>query len=154
VTREESLELLQLRWPAVEQVVAHYNRDASAAVQRDGLVVHLTALSAERPSPEGEMQRDRYVFRLTFADYDDHAARIVLCNPDDPSVIGTGKQFYPRIEGNNVFVHDTFFCMPGERRCYEQGNHPEWKDRQHYHPDIVIGCLLELIRSPGYRGRL
>jgi hypothetical protein len=90
---------------------------------------------------------------LTFADYDEHAARIVLCDPNDRKIIGVAKQFYPSIEGNGVFNHDTFLCMSGERRCYEQGNHPEWRHQQHYHPDVVIGSLLELVRAPGYRGR-
>lgn len=153
MTNDESLELLERRWPAVEEVVAHYNQAAPAAVDRDGLVVHLSALSGERVAADGLRGRDRYIFRLTFADYDEHAARIVLCDPEDRRTVGNGKQFYPRIEGNGVFSHDTFFCMPGERRCYEQGNHFEWKDRRHYHPEVVIGSLLELIRAPSYRGR-
>jgi hypothetical protein len=153
VTREESLELLALRWPSVEELVARYNQAAPAEVDRDGLVVHLSALSGERAAADGQLLRDRYIFRLAFADYDEQAATIVLCNPEDRSTIGTAKQFYPSIEGNGVFSHDTFFCMPGDRRCYEQGNHPEWKDRRHYHPEIVIGSLLELVRAPGYRGR-
>lgn len=153
MTKEESLELLQLRWPAVVGIVTRYDRDASAEVDRDGLIVHLSALSAERPGADGQRQRDRYIFRLTFVDYDEHAARIVLCDPEDRSIVGSGKQFYPSIEGNSVFSHETFLCMPGDRRCYEQGNHAEWKDRRHYHPEIVIGSLLELIRAPGYRGR-
>jgi hypothetical protein len=153
VTREESLELLERRWPAVEELVARYSEAASAEVDREGLVVHLSALSGERAAPDGQRLRDRYIFRLAFADYDEHAATIVLCNPEDRETVGSGRQFYPSIDGNSVFSHDTFFCMPGERRCYEQGNHHEWRDRQHYHPETVIGSLLELIRAPGYRGR-
>ena len=44
--------------------------------------------------------------------------------------------------------------MQGDRRCYEQGNHPEWKLKEHYHPETVIGYLFALLRSPNYRGRL
>ena len=30
----------------------------------------------------------------------------------------------------------------------------EWKLKEHYHPESVIGYLFELLRSPKYRGRL
>jgi hypothetical protein len=154
MTREESLELLLTRWPAVEDVVRQYGGDPSADLPRDGLVVHARIFSLERPTVEGGWVRDPYMFKLDFADYDDHAARIWLCDPSDQTKVGVGRQFYPRIEGNGVFNHDTFFCMQGDRRCYEQGNHLEWKLKEHYHPEIVVGYLFELLRSPGYQGRL
>jgi hypothetical protein len=71
---------------------------------------------------------------------------------NDPTKVGVGRQYYPRIDGNGVFSHDTFFCMPGDRRCYELGNHLGWKRKEHYHPEIVIGSLFELLRSPAYKG--
>jgi hypothetical protein len=153
VTSQESLELLLERWTAVESVVREYGGDPHTDLSRDGLVVRLRILSAERPEA-GSRVRDLYLFKLDFADYDDHAPRLALCDPRDPAVVGVGKQFYPKIDGNNVFVHDTFFCMPGDRRCYEQSNHSEWRKKEHYHPEIVIGYLFELLRSPTYRGRL
>lgn len=152
MTNEESLELLLLRWSAVEEVVARYRREAAVEVLRENLVVFLSCLSAERTTVGAMPRRDPYLFRLDFADYDDHAARIFLCDPANRATIGSGKQFYPSIADNSVFSHETFLCMPGERRCYEQGNHPEWRGKQHYHPEVVIGSLLELIRSPTYRG--
>ena len=153
MTREESLELLLERWPAVENVVRQYGGDPAVDLSRDVLVVHVKILSAERPDPESGRVRDPYVFKLDFADYDDHASRIWLCDPDDRTKLGVGRQFYPQIDGNNVFNSEAFFCMPGDRRCYEQNNHAEWKRKEHYHPDIVIGSLFELLRSPSYKGR-
>jgi len=154
VTKEESLELLLERWPAVELVVRQYGGDPATDLSRDELLVHLRVLSAERSTPQGERVRDPYLFRLDASDYDEHAPRIQLCEPSDRTKVGVGKQFYPSIEGNGVFSHDTFFCMQGDRRCYEQGHHPEWKLKEHYHPDVVIEYLFELLRSPKYRGRL
>ena len=152
MTREESLALLLERWAAVETVVRQYGGDPVVVLSRDGLVVHVKAESGERPTSEGVKVRDPYVFKLDFTDYDDHAPRIWLCDPADPTRVGVGKQFYPRIEGNSVFNHDAFLCMPGDRRCYEQGNHQEWKRKEHYHPEIVIGSLLELLEPPNYKG--
>lgn len=154
MTKEESVALLLERWAAVEDLVRHYGGNPTADLSRDGVVVHVRILSRERPTPEGGRMRDAYIFKLDFADYDDHAPRIWLCDPEDKTKVGVGKQFYPKIDGNGVFNHDTFFCMPGDRRCYEQGHHSDWKLKQHFHPDVVIGYLFELLRSPSYAGRL
>jgi hypothetical protein len=153
VTDDESLELLQARWPAVVDTVAAFG-GVPEDLSRDGLMVLIRMRSRTRCGPDGKDVHDEYVFRLNFTDYDEHAPRIVLCNPADPAQQGNGKQFYPRIEGNNVFNHDTFFCMPGDRRCYEQGNHMEWKQKHHFHPDVVINSLYALIQSPHYKGRM
>jgi hypothetical protein len=132
-----------------------YGGDPAIDLRREDLIVHVRISSAERAADSGTRVRDPYVFRLDFVDYDDHAARIVLCDPCDAKArTGAGREFYPNIEGNQVFSHDSFLCMPGDRRCYEQNNHPEWKLKQHYHPDIVIGSLFALLQSPNYRGRL
>lgn len=153
MTPEETLSLLLERWPAVELVVSQYGGNPETDLSRDGLVMLVRILAQERVDAEGRAVRDHYVFKLDFADYDDHAPRVWACNPADPKAVGQGRQFYPKIAGNNVFSHETFLCMPGDRRCYEQGHHPEWKKREHFHPEIVIGSLFELLRSPGYEGR-
>lgn len=153
MTREESIALLLDRWPAVEAAVAEYGGDPSTDLSRSDLVVWIRILSRERIGPNGDRVRDPYVFKLDFADYDDHAPRIWLCDPARIERVGVGREFYPLIEGNGVFNHDTFFCMPGDRRCYEQGNHPEWKQKRNYHPDSVIISLFALVQSPQYRGR-
>ena len=154
MTAEESLELLQARWRAIEEVVKSYGGEPATDLTRDGLTVHVRVFSRERPTASGALERDLYVFRLWFQDYDDHAPRVWLCDPAEPTKLGIGRQFYPKIQDNNVFGHETFFCMPGDRRCYEQGNHPEWKRRDHYHPEVVIGSLFELLHAPGYQGRV
>jgi len=154
VTQEESVELLLERWAAVENLVRQYGGNPTTDLSRDGLVVYVTILSAERNTPECQRVRDPYLFKLEFADYDEHAPRIRLCDPDDRTKTGVGTQFYPRIESNGVFGHESFFCMQGDRRCYEQGNHGEWKSKEHFHPEVVLGYLFELLRSPNYRGRL
>jgi hypothetical protein len=153
VTREESLALLLQRWGAVENVVRQYGGDPTTDLSRDGIVVQVTIRSAERSTTDGGRTRDPYVIKLDFVDYDDHSARIYLCDPSDSTKVGVGKQFYPSIEGNSVFNHEGFLCMPGDRRCYESGNHQEWKKKEHYHPEIVIGSLFELLQSSSYKGR-
>jgi hypothetical protein len=154
LTADESFELLLARWPAVEDVVRQYGGDPTADLSRDGLVVYLRVMSAERVDEETRRVRDPYLFKLDFTDYDEHAARIWLCAPTDRTKVGIGKEFYPKIAGNGVFGHDSFFCMQGDRRCYEQGHHAEWRLKEHYHPDVVIEYLFELLRSPNYQGRL
>ena len=146
MTAEESERLLMERWPALEAVVREYGgdpaldlvRDTDAASPLGRLVVHVRIRSAGWIAPEGVQESDTYWFKLDFSDYDEHAPRIWVCDPRDHRNIGTGRQFYPAIPGNNVFGHDTFLCMPGDRRCYESGNHSEWRRREHYHPDVVI----------------
>ena len=152
--REESMALLDARWPEIERIVKDYGGDPATDLQGDGLVVHVRIWSRLRPVTGADPTRDLYLFQLDFVDYDDHAPRVCLCDPTDPSKVGSGKQFYPLIEGNGVFTSDTFLCMPGDRRCYEQGNHAEWIQRCHFHPEIVIQTLFELLRLPGYKGRM
>jgi hypothetical protein len=153
VIKEESVALLIDRWSALEGVVRHYGGDPATDLARDDLAVYLKIVSAKRSTQDGLHVRDPYWFRLEFDDYDDHGARIYVCNPDDRSKVGIGKQFYPVIDGNGVFNHEAFLCMPGERRCYE-GHHAEWKHKEHFHPEVVAGYLFELLRSPSYKGRL
>lgn len=161
MTGDESEVLLLQRWQALEEVVRSYEgdpatdviRDLDAAAARDRLIVHVRIRSTAWTTPDGVEERDSYWFKLDFIDYDEHAPRIWVCDPEDHRKVGSGKQFYPGIPGNGVFNHDTFLCMPGDRRCYETGHHPEWRRKEHYHPDIVIGSLFELIRSPTYQRR-
>jgi hypothetical protein len=150
---EESLQLLLRRWDSTVDVVRSYG-GTPGDIWRAGLILGVR-IYAERRDAAGNPVRDPYVFRLDFADYDDHAARVQLCDPSDPTRVGEGKEFYPLIDGNSVFSHEAFFCMPGDRRCYEHGTgqHKEWMEKHHYHPDIVIGSLFEILRSPGYRER-
>lgn len=154
MTPEESLALLAARWSRVEALVEGYGEDPSACLTRDCLVIRARIESREREVPGAPSTRDLYVFRLDFADYDEHAPRIFLCDPTDPTKIGTGRQFYPRIGNNNVFNHDGFLCMQGDRRCYESGHHPEWRQQQYYHPEVVLEFLFQLLRSEHYQGPL
>lgn len=152
MTVEESEALLAARWSAVEEVVRQYGGDPASDLTRDGVQVRVKMLSAKRVTPAGSL-RDPYIFQLSFNDYDDHAPRIRLCDPADPTKVGVGRQFYPTIEGNNVFGHETFLCMPGDRTCYETSGHLEWRLKQHFHPEVVVGYLFELVQSPTYKGR-
>jgi hypothetical protein len=153
VRADESEELLLERWPAVEQVVSALGGEPATDLARAKLVVVVRAIS--RPA-FGTKGGDLYVMRLVFDDYDEHAPRIWFCNPADPTQLGHGQQFYPKLEGNGsgVFAHAGFLCMPGDRRCYEAGHHAEWRRKEYFHPDVVIGHLLALVKSPNYRGRL
>lgn len=153
MSREESLLLLDARWPELENAVRRYGGDPAIDLVRDELVVHLRILARARTADGGRSVRDVYWFRLDFADYDEHAPRIYVCDPQDRSRMGTGRQFYPLMTGNGTFGHDGFLCMPGDRRCYDSGNHPEWKVRGHYHPDVVAEYLFELLTSHQYQGR-
>lgn len=151
---EESVDLLVDRWPLVERVITDLGGNPATDVSRDKLVVMVRAIS--RPAPDATTG-DRYVMRLVFEDYDEHAPKIWFCNPDDPTELGQGQQFYPKLEGSGggVFSHSGFLCMPGDRRCYDAGNHrDEWMKKEYFHPDAVIGALLSLVKSPNYRGRL
>jgi hypothetical protein len=153
VRPEESEELLLARWPEVERVVQSFGGDPSTDVSRDKLVVTVRATSCRSP---GAQQGDPYVMRLVFEDYDDHAPRIWFCNPNEPSQLGQGQQYYPKLAGNGsgVFSHAGFLCMPGDRRCYDAGHHAEWRKKEYFHPDVVIGHLLALVKSPNYQGRM
>jgi hypothetical protein len=150
---EESEELLVARWPEVERVVREHGGDPATDVLLDKLVVMLRATSSV---PSGATKGDLYVNRLIFEDYDDHAPRIWFCNPGDPTQLGQGQQYYPRLEGSGsgVFSHAGFLCMPGDRRCYDLGHHPEWRKKEYFHPEAVVGSLLALVKSPNYRGRM
>lgn len=162
MTGEESEALLLQRWAALEEVVRHYGGDPAqdlvravdATKARERLIVYVRIRSAEWTEPDGRRGHDTYWFKLDFVDYDDHAPRISVCNPNDYRSGANGKAFYPKIANNGVFSHDNFLCMPGDRRCYDDaGNHPEWRRKEHYHPDIVVLSLFELIRAPGYERR-
>lgn len=148
---EESEDLLVERWPAVERVVREHGGDPATDLSRDKLVVMLRATSRIRPGATGG---DLYVNRLVFEDYDDHAPRVWFCNPEDPTQLGQGQQYYPQLEGSGVFSHAGFLCMPGDRRCYDVGHHAEWRKKEYFHPETVIGYLLTLVKSPSYRGRM
>ncbi len=151
---DESLLLLEKRWEAVRRAVRECGGDPDANLTRDGLLIQIRILSRARTGADGASVRDAYVFRLHYADYDEHGPRLALCNPDDPKQVGTGQRFYPKLEGNATFNHSGFFCMPGDRRCYESGNHQEWKKKEYFHPDVIIESLYSLLQSPQYRGRI
>lgn len=151
---EESEDLLVERWPLVERVITDLGGEPTTDLSRAKLVVMVRAIS--QPCP-GAAAGDCYVMRLVFEDYDEHAPKIWFCNPADPTQLGQGQQFYPRLEGSGsgVFGHSGFLCMPGDRRCYDAGHHrDEWMKKEYFHPDAVIGSLLSLVKSPNYRGRL
>jgi hypothetical protein len=147
--------LLLQRWPHIEAVVRDHGGDPATDLSRDGLIIHVQAWSKPVPLPENPsaLQRDLYRFRLDYHGYDEMAPIVQLCDPKPPHRIGGPFEFYPVIEGNGVFGHGTFFCMPGDRRCTDSGNHQDWKRVEYYHPEFVVGEVLGLIQSPKYRGR-
>jgi hypothetical protein len=149
----ESEDLLVERWSAVELVVREHGGDPATDLLRDKLRVTLRAFSHAASSAQ---QGDLYVIRLVFEDYDDHAPCIWFCNPEDVTQLGQGQQYYPKLEGSGsgVFSHAGFLCMPGDRRCYDAGHHAEWRKKEYFHPEAVIGLLLALVKSPTYRGRM
>lgn len=146
--------LLRERWQAVEDVVREHGGDPSTDLKRDGLTVFIRIRS--RPvAHDGEqgVRADDYLVRLVYADYNEHAPRPSFCDPANPERVGQGMEFYPLIESNGVFGNPTFWCMPGDRRCYDAGNHPDWRREEHYHPEVVVSYIYGLLRSPKYKGR-
>jgi hypothetical protein len=149
--------LLAERWPAVAEFLTKKGQDATRDFWRDERVAYVRLLARARvwKAPDGTETelRDPYVFRLDFADYDEHAPRIDVCDPTNPVNGAKGRKFYPRIDGNGVFGNGDFLCMPGDRNCYEKSGHAEWRKAEHYHPEVVIESLHNILNLPGYAGR-
>jgi len=148
--------LLDRRWPKVEQVVREQGGDPATDVWRKDLVVHARILARPRveETPEGPKEaRDAYVFRMEFNDYDEHGPRTYICNPEPPHETSTNMKWYPDFTSGHPFTRADFLCMPGDRRCQDAGNHPEWAKKPHYHPDAIIASLSDTLNWPTYKGR-
>lgn len=140
--------LLESRWARGQAIVREHGQDPDTQLSRVGLIVYARVLGA----PWGELaQRQEYQFRLDYADYDEHAPTVLLCDPVT-KVIGGPFQYYPLLDGNSTFNHGAFFCMPGDRRAYEAGNHKEWQRKEYYHLDEVLMHLFGLLNCAQYRG--
>lgn len=146
---EVSERLLAQHWDRARAVVAANGQDPDRDLWRDGLNVF--ARLEARSNDDGS--RDPYVFSLKYVDYDEHGPTIGMCDPNPPHRAGVGFEFYAKLEGNNTFDREAFFCMPGDRRACDVGGHHDWRNPRHYHPEAVLASLIGLLNSPAYRGR-
>lgn len=149
--------LLDERWSRVLQVVLEKGGNVERDVWRDGVNVHARVHAHPRKEPaiDGTTQsvRDPYVFRLDYTDYDDHGPRTRICDPEPPHEIAQGLNHHPDFANGHPFGRADFFCMPGDRRCQDSSNHPEWAKKEHYHPEVIIASLWDTFNRTDYKGR-